>query len=421
MKQGNSVITLAIALLAAALAAYLGYYAWNTFNTPYTTTVAYAYVNDDSAEGDGLLVRREQVLPAPGGIIELTRAEGEKVAAGKTVALVYADGEAQSAQTRREELEREIQVLEYAAQGGGDVASAARLDEDILRSLVSLRVSAAQGGFSRLEEQVVELKSAVLRRDLTYGAGLTADNLSARLQSLKGQLSELTRRTGSSTTRVTAPQPGIFSAAADGCEDVTPQQLMTLDCAGLEQLLASAAPHSQTAGAGKLILGDAWYLAVPLSRETGERLSHLTAVTVRFTGDFSQDVTMTVERVAAGQSGAVAVLSSDKYLSDTTLLRRQTVELIFSSTQGIRVPKACLRMETEEKEIPDSSETETVSRLGVYAIVNGRAVFKQAEVVSEGADFYVLRSVTTGKNALRAGDEIILRGTGLFDGKVMEF
>ena len=96
MKQGNSVITLAIALLAAALAAYLGYYAWNTFNTPYTTTVAYAYVNNDSAEGDGLLVRQEQVLPAQSGIVELTRSEGEKVAAGKTVALVYANGEAQT-------------------------------------------------------------------------------------------------------------------------------------------------------------------------------------------------------------------------------------------------------------------------------------------------------------------------------------
>ena len=167
MKQGNSVITLAIALLAAALAAYLGYYAWNTFNTPYTTTVAYAYVNNDSAEGDGLLVRQEQVLPAQSGIVELTRSEGEKVAAGKTVALVYANGEAQTAQTRREELERELQVLEYAAQGGGDVSSAARLDEDILQSLVSLRAAAALGSFSRLEDQVVQLKSAVLRRDLT--------------------------------------------------------------------------------------------------------------------------------------------------------------------------------------------------------------------------------------------------------------
>lgn len=421
MKQGNSVITLAIALLAAALAAYLGYYAWNTFNTPYTTTVAYAYVNNDSAEGDGLLVRREQVLPAQSGIVELTRSEGEKVAAGKTVALVYANGEAQTAQTRREELERELQVLEYAAQGGGDVSSAARLDEDILQSLVSLRAAAALGSFSRLEDQVVQLKSAVLRRDLTYGAGLTAESLSARLQSLKGQLSDLKRQTGSSTTRVTAPQPGIFSAAADGCEDITPQQLLTLDGAGLEQLISSADPHSQAASTGKLILGDTWYLAVPLSQKAGERLAHLSTVTVRFTGDFSQDVTMTVERVAAGQSGAVAVLSSDKYLSDTTLLRRQTVELIFSSTQGIRVPKSCLRMETEEKEIPDTSETEIVSRLGVYAIVNGRAVFKEVEVVSEGADFYVLRSVTTGKNALRAGDEIVLRGTGLFDGKVMEF
>ena len=108
-------------------------------------------------------------------------------------------------------------------------------------------------------------------------------------------------------------------------------------------------------------------------------------------------------------------------MSSTTLLRRQTVELIFDSSYGIRVPKACLRMESEEVTKPDSSQTETVNHLGVYAIVNGRAVFKEAEVISEGADFYVLRSVTTGKNALRAGDELVLRGTGIFNGKLMEY
>ena len=42
-------------------------------------------------------------------------------------------------------------------------------------------------------------------------------------------------------------------------------------------------------------------------------------------------------------------------------------------------------------------------------------------MISEGADFYVLRSVTTGKNALRAGDELVLRGTGIFNGKLLEY
>ena len=421
MKQGNSVITLVMILLAAALTAYLGFYAWNTFNVSYTTTVAYAYTNNDSVEADGLLVRQEQVLPSHSGIVDLARSEGEKVAAGKTVALVYRDGAAQSAQNQQEELTRDIEVLEYAIQSGGDVSSTARLDENILQSLVSLRSATALDNYSRLEDQVIQLKSAVLKRDLTYGTGITSSDLTAHLQALKLQLSDLKQQSGSATTRIVAPVSGVFSAQTDGCEDMTPQQLLTMDHRQLSELIVSASPTPQSGGSGKLITSDRWYLAVPLSPETGLRFEHLSSILVRFTGDFTQDVTMKVDRVVSDETGAAAILSSDEYLSSTTLLRRQTVELIFDSSYGIRVPKACLRMESEEVTDPDSSQTETVNHLGVYAIVNGRAVFKEAEVISEGADFYVLRSVTTGKNALRAGDELVLRGAGVFNGKLMEY
>ena len=100
-------------------------------------------------------------------------------------------------------------------------------------------------------------------------------------------------------------------------------------------------------------------------------------------------------------------------------ISRGGLYLYFENTSQIFME--VLRMESEEVTKPDSSQTETVNHLGVYAIVNGRAVFKEAEVISEGADFYVLRSVTTGKNALRAGDELVLRGAGIFNGKLMEY
>ena len=313
-------------------------------------------------------------------------------------------------------------MLEYAAQGGGDVSSAARLDEDILQSLVSLRAAAALGSFSRLEDQVVQLKSAVLRRDLTYGAGLTAEGLSARLQSLKGQLSDLKRQTGSSTTRVTAPQPGIFSAAADGCEDITPQQLLTLDGAGLEQLISSADPHSQAASTGKLDPGGHLVSGRPPLPEgggaAGSSQHRHRPLYRRLQPGRDHDRGAGGRRPVRGRGRAVQrqvpvghhpAAAADGGARSSALPR----------VSGCPSPACAWRR--RRRRYPDTSETETVSRLGVYAIVNGRAVFKEVEVVSEGADFYVLRSVTTGKNALRAGDEIVLRGTGMFDGKVMEF
>ena len=67
MKQGKALITFVMVLLAAALTCYLGYYVWDTFQEPFTTTYAYEYELNDSVEAEGLIVRREQVLPRRSG------------------------------------------------------------------------------------------------------------------------------------------------------------------------------------------------------------------------------------------------------------------------------------------------------------------------------------------------------------------
>lgn len=423
MKQGNSIITLVMVLLAVMLTGYLGYHVWDTFDTPYTTTVAYSYTLNDSLEANGLIIRQEQTLPAQSGIVDLARGEGERVAKGQQIALVYQTSQAQQSQAEQETLAREMEALEFALVQGGDAVSVARLDEDILQALVALRKAAALQDFSSLEDQVLTVKSSVLTRDVTFGQDQTGADLKARLQTLSGQLSALRSQSAGATARVTAPVSGVFSVLVDGYEGLSPQQLLdeNQDFAALQALLSGGGQSPADNAMGKLITANRWYFAAAFPLEQAQRLIVGHAVTARFSGDFSQDVEMEVERVVSGENQAIVVLATDDYLSDTTLLRRQTVELIFDSAQGIRIPKACLRMETEEVELEDSSKTEVRNLFGVYAIVNGRAVFKEAEILSEGEDFYVVRAATEGKNALRAGDEIVLRGKGLYSGKLMEY
>ena len=117
----------------------------------------------------------------------------------------------------------------------------------------------------------------------------------------------------------------------------------------------------------------------------------------------------------------LVVFSSDRYLSRTTLLRRQTAELIFDSWSGLRVPKEAVHMVKTAREDPETGATTQTSRLGVYVLVGGRAEFKAVEVVTEGADYYIVRGLATGSRALRAGDEIILNALGLYDGQLLEY
>ena len=124
---------------------------------------------------------------------------------------------------------------------------------------------------------------------------------------------------------------------------------------------------------------------------------------------------MRVERIGLPEEGRVPiVLSSTHSLAATTLLRRQTVELVFTSVTGIRVPKNALSKDEE-------------NRWGVYAVVGAQAEFKTVTIVGDDENYYLVEPLVPAtdldkgkaKKALRPGDEIILRAEGLFDGKVV--
>lgn len=431
MKQGRPLITFVIALFAGALVLYFLVSVWKTFQDPFTTTYTYSYTLNDSIQTDGLIIRQEQALSGSNGIVDVTRGEGEKVGVGQTVALIYQNDQARQAQEQQDALRLEITQLQYAMGQGESISSAAKLNDDILNAMVSLRAASTQQDYSDLEDQVLEVKGKVLRREYTYSDELSTDSLAARLQDLQNQYQTLRNQSYSAITQISAPVTGTFSTLVDGYEDlINPQSALNLTPQALEDLL-SQTPSGDSAAVGKLISSDTWYFAAVVTQEEGERLEEFrvralsdksgnTKLTLRFAGDFTQEISMTVEKVNQdGQGQAVVVLSTDRYLEQTTLLRRETAELIFNSRTGLRVPKSALRMVTSTTTDEETGETSETDTLGVYVVTAGRAEFKPVTILTEGDDFYVVQSVRDDKKALRAGDEVIVQATGLYDGQLL--
>ena len=420
MKQGRPLITFVIALFAGALVLYAIFSVWKTFQDPFVSTYVYSYTLNDSIQTEGLIIRQEQVLSGGQGIVDVTRGEGEQVGINQTVALIYRDDQARQSQEQQEALRLEITQLQYALGQGEDVSSAAKLNDDILNAMVSLRVASTQQDFSDLEDQVLEVKGKVLRREYTYSDELTTDSLSARLQELQTQYQTLINQSYSAITQVTAPVSGTFSTLVDGYEGlINLESAMNLTPQALTDLM-NQTPTGDSTAVGKLISSNRWYFAAVVTQEEGERLEQAGSLTLRFAGDFTKEVSMTVEKVNQDEQGqAVVILSSDRYLEQTTLLRRETAELIFNSRTGLRVPKSALRMVTTTSEDEETGETVETDILGVYVVTAGRAEFKPVTILTEGDDFYVVQSVRDDKKALRAGDEVIVEATGLYDGQLL--
>ena len=123
---------------------------------------------------------------------------------------------------------------------------------------------------------------------------------------------------------------------------------------------------------------------------------------------------MTVERIGVEENGQVPViLSSNRNLSDTTLLRRQTVELIFAQRPGLRVPTAAVRMEDGQSV--------------VYVQVGVTAEKKPVTILAQKDDYTLVEPVIADdasekqrKKVLRSGDAVIVAGEKIWDGMVLE-
>ncbi len=419
MKQGKPVINSVMIVLAAALAIYFGVYIFKSFDTPYTSTLAYRYTMLDSTPVDGIIAREETVIPGQNGILDVTRSEGERVGAGQTVAMIYRDSQAQESHAELEALATEAALLNFAMNQGEDVESSAKLDETILQSIVDLRSATASNRFSELQDMAVQVKSSILKRSYTYGEGLTTDDLNARLAELKKQISTLRSQSASEVSRIRAQHSGTFSSRVDGFESVvTPASVRSLTPAQLRERMDQGR-QTDSSAVGKLITNERWSYAALVDADAVQRLRVGETVTMRFTGDFAQDVEMQVDCIGQVVDGqAVVVFSSTRYLAETTLLRQQSAEIIFAHYTGIRVPKSALRMLKDTYKDEETGQETPYRQLGVYVLVAGRTEFKPVEVLSEGDGYYVLKPAASDRKALREGDEVITKATGIYIGQM---
>lgn len=420
MKQGTLINRIVMLLLLAAVLVYLGVSAWRSFRDPYTLVLSYAYTVDDSLEATGFLVREERVLASPGRIVDLLPEEGEKVSRGETVALLYQNDSGLARKEELQSLTMEKEQLQYAlerTQSGGD---SSQLSQQVIDAIVALRSSVSTGDLTRLEDETLLLKSLVYKRDFTFNGGEEDGDAAAAIQS---SIDAVDAQAAQDTSRLTASQAGVFSGQTDGYESLlTPGLLETITPGQLSQLDRQR-PQPDAGAVGKLVTDATWYFVCAMGEEEAGRLIEGRTVTVRFSRDWSGEVDMKVERVGeTPENGRVAVvLSSDRYLSETTLLRKQTVELVFDSQTGIRVPTQSVRVEERTVTDPETEEEKQELVTGVYVLVGQQAEFKPVTILAQLEDFALVKSAdgSDGKKALRAGDEVILSSVELFDGKVI--
>lgn len=401
MKKTPIFTILCAAVLAAAVLYFAGQ-AYKYFSDPLTTTLVYEARTQDSVSLTGYLVRQEETFHSNAHTLVHNQTEGARVGVGQTLAVSYPNDEALKTVDRVEQLELQLEQLEFALNSYLDPDAALQLDSTITQDVIRLRQEISDGNYADGYSEIAALKSAVMKRSYSYSSveEIEADITRAK-QEMAGEKAKL-----SGAERITAPYSGTYSAVCDGYETVlTPEWLQTVT----PQALDGIKPIESQANVGKLISGDTWYYVSVITTQQAELLKGRSSVTVRFSKGLSQDLSMAVDEITADENGrCVLILKSSRYLAQTTTLRHQAAELILREYSGLRVPANALRVNQD-------------GVAGVYCVAGVTARFKPVQVVWQGEGYVLVKAAAdaAGTTILRVGDEVIATNGELHDGKVI--
>ena len=394
MKNSNLTLKLACWLIVAALAVWLGIYAYQAMNDPYRTVPVTAAEDRDAVRVRGLVVRDEQVLYSGYHSVRARLKEGERVPAGGVVAEAYDSEEALLGAVRLAELRTEAEELTaLLSLAAGENSQQA--DAEIQSGIRRLRTSVAEGNFREAESLTQTLQTRV------FAAFRSADEIRARLQTVRSEIQQLSVKYEGGGTPITAPISGLFSASADGWEELRGEDLKDLTPSALSAML-SEKRDSPAWALGKVVSGVRWYLAALVDAGDARRLADLNEVHVIFGRYQGEDLTMRLEGLSAEEDGKrVVLLSCGEALNEMLTLRFQDAELLISQASGLRIPRKALHVDENGQSC-------------VYVQTALLAEKKPVEVLKDFGDYYMVSS-----DVLRAGDEVIVSAKNLHEGKVV--
>ncbi|MCL2748387.1 MAG: hypothetical protein FWE59_07015 [Oscillospiraceae bacterium] len=383
---------------------YMSYHVVNALTDPVGTVSVFLQTAETVTPLDGWFVRDEAVIGEPGGIWELMAETGQRLAKGDALALTYQDAQTLQAYNEIHELTSRLARLEIISQLDADPVNVGEMDSAIHDALVELLDARDAGLLHGAAGQAVALRALLYKRSIIFEGG---QDQNALAQDLETQLQAAQARIGDAQGAVASPDSGIFCAETDGYEAIlTPQNLDTLTAKTVLALADRAVAPSASA-MGRLARGFSWYYVavVPQEKLMGA-MSVGGSLKLRVDNRITCDVR--VYRKETDKSGdCLLILEGDAYMAELITLRNAHCEILWGAQYGLRVPREAVRVNNDGK-------------AGVYCMIFSQQKFKPVEILLERDNYYLVSYKPERTGALLPGDEVIVRGKDLYDGKVLK-
>lgn len=383
---------------------YLGHQFYASVYNPLVTDMAVGDSSDVGVELDTYFVRTETLVSLnDGGYRSYAVSDGDRVAKNGTIVEVYPTAAEAAAGAEIIFLQKQIEMLETAQNySDGDSADLSLLNRKISESLTELLDSSKSGSLAQSSESGETLLRCLNRKNIVTGG---ETGYGERIAALRSRVDELGSGFSGEKKSLLAENAGYFVSKVDGYESaVSAEDLPSLSAADFDGL--TAAPVGENV-IGKIVSDYEWYILakVPI----GESFRLAEGESARFhTGlDSAEELQTTVYSInREGNSDYAMVAFSCTVMNrELASARRMKMTLVTESYEGLKVNKKAVRMVDGKR--------------GVYVYRGSEARFVPVDIIYTGESFVICKK-ENGDGVLRLYDEVVVKGKGLYDGKIID-
>lgn len=405
-------------IITAVLAVFIIYQLYSTLYNPVSTEIVTEYSATDGIGIMGVIIRNENYIKSDSaGTLHFAVSDSERVAAGGTIADIYASSSQSVAAASVDAIDKEIANIEeiqsYNALNAVDLSL---INSKIFDNLSDIIVGCSGGNYSEVLGLRSDLLALFNRKQIATGV---ASGFQEQLDALKAKRAAAVASVGSPTGAIKASMSGYFVSSVDGYETIlTPDILNSITPEFLDNLSPKTENTANTVG--KIVSDYNWYIAASVSINDSMQFKVGDELTIKTSLKTNPEIKATVYKVnlSPNSDRAVIIFSCNEMSSELSTVRTSGMTVVKQVYSGLKVSSKALRVLNTKQTDKNGVET-TVQKTGVYVITGMTAEFVPVDIVYSTSG-YVVCKAGNEEGTLRLYDEIVVKGKNLYEGKIID-
>jgi len=412
-----------IFVLCVLIIVYVLYQFMRQYTSGVSTEPVVMATISDPVTAEGYIFRNEQLIYAPNQSVNYLVSNEDRVGVGIPLADLYNTPANPAVQSELDNIERQLSILQQSNIDTSYVTeSTGEIDGSIQGDYMAILNGLAARDLDDLQQNRDSMLVDMNKRQLLTNTSQPYTAQIAQLQQEQAQIwGDLRSPSSGYTGTVTSPCSGYFSRQVDGLESVfSYAAVANLTQDSFEQMVAqmqSASPPPGTQVVGKMISDYYWYMACECPILDEQYFTAGNSYTVTFQYNINSPVNCTLSNVveAYGSDKVLLVFVTMDKPTSFDFTREQSVTVATNTYTGMQVPKDAVRI------------VDGVT--GVYTMQGNIVQFRRVNIITGRDDFYLCDPTPPQLDAsdpaaqypyLQLYDTVIVSGTGLYDGKVLQ-